>query len=404
MENAKNSIVSDSEVTAQTALMWKYNPIPDFPEPYPEYKSDYEKYDGGEIIAARVRGKKHKHEGANCDDWYDFARLGDWVIAVVSDGAGSKPLSRIGARVSCEAVAASLKKEFSAVKEQYPDIKSDLSRDFSDPAFTSVCQRLAQLVRGSFEVAYSAVEGAYMIRSASSEFEEILGRRAEIKDYSATLLAAVIIPVSNKEHFVISVQIGDGMIASFNKDAPFGEALRILGNADSGSFAGETEFLVSEQARSVGSLCGRTKIQRGRISSLMLMTDGAADDYYPNNPQLLRLYTDLLLNGIIDFPSEAAEKIGGEITPSPVTYPWVNDSSASFSLQYAKNVMAENNIGIEELWENRFGGIVINSSLNAYGISNGETKAERLSVWLDNYVERGSFDDRTLFIINTSEK
>lgn len=405
-ETGANSSLSDKEVTAHTASLWKYNPIPDSPEPYPEYRDSYEKYSGGEIIAARVRGKKHKHEGSNCDDWYDFTRIDDWVIAVVSDGAGSKPLSRIGARVSCEAASACLKKELSELKTKLPDIKSDLSRPFDDPKFNSVCSRLAQLVQDCFSAAYSAVEGAYMIRSGKPEFEEELGRKPDIKDYSGTLLAAVMIPVPSGEHFVIAVQVGDGMIASFNGGADFGNSLRILGSADSGAFAGETEFLVSDKMRTPESLGSRTKIQRGRITSLMLMTDGVADDYYPNNPQLLRLYTDLMLNGIIDFPSmnENAASEAEFKVPEPVAYPWVNDSSVSYSLQYSKNVMKETGEELDKLWDSRFGAVMRRSSLESFGIVNGKTKSERLSVWLDNYVERGSFDDRTLLIINTSER
>lgn len=136
------------------------------------------------------------------------------------------------------------------------------------------------------------------------------------------------------------------------------------------------------------------------------MTDGVADDYYPNNPQLLRLYTDLLLNGVIDFPHKE-ENAASETelkAPEPVAYPWVNDSSVSYSLQYSKNVMKETGDTLEALWDSRFGEVMRRSSLDSFGVDNGKTKSERLSVWLDNYVERGSFDDRTLLIINTSER
>ena len=75
-KDVKNTL-SDREVTEHTASLWKYNPVPDSPEPYPEYRNGYEQYSDGEIIAARVRGKKHKHEGSNCDDWYDFTRIDD---------------------------------------------------------------------------------------------------------------------------------------------------------------------------------------------------------------------------------------------------------------------------------------------------------------------------------------
>ncbi|MBQ8826606.1 MAG: protein phosphatase 2C domain-containing protein [Oscillospiraceae bacterium] len=391
--------LSDAEVTSHTASLWKYNPIPESPEPYPEYLTAYDKKSSSEIIAARVRGKKHKHEGSNCDDWYAFDRAGDWTIAVVSDGAGSKALSRIGAKASCDAVVSSLKTEFTAVTEMCPDIKADLSKAYDDPAFNAACGRLAVLMQNSFGAAFSAVENAYITRAAKSEFEESMGRKPEISDYSGTLLAAVIIPVERGEHFIISVQIGDGMIASVNFNADFENALRLLGNADGGSFAGETEFLTSEQMRNADSLKSRTKILRGKISSVMLMSDGVADDYYPNNPQLLRLYLDLMTNGIIGLPQSAGKECSLKI-PSPVAYPWVNDSDVSYSLQYVKNILSENSIELSALWKERSSGVLKKAALESFDISNGSEKTDRLMVWLDNYVERGSFDDRTLVIIN----
>lgn len=391
--------LSDREVTAHTASLWKYNPVPDSPEPYPEYKNSDDTIGSARIAAARVRGKKHKHEGTNCDDWYEFDRVGDWIIAAVSDGAGSKPLSRIGAKVSCETVISSLKTEFSAVAEMCPDIKEQLSKPFSDGDFNAVCSKLAVIMQNSFAAAFSAVESAYIARSGKPEYEESVGRKPEITDYSGTLLAAVMIPVCGGEHFIISIQVGDGMIASVNAHADLSGALRILGSADSGGFAGETEFLTSAQAVSADSLRSRTRIQRGKVSALMLMTDGVADDYYPNNPQLLRLYLDLMLNGVMDIPSGGES---AEYTPSePVAYPWVNDSDVSYSLQYAKNIMSKNDITLDRLWQRRGEDIIRKSALAAYDISNGSTPSERLSVWLDNYVERGSFDDRTLLVINT---
>ena len=36
-ETAVKEKLSDSEVTTHTASLWKYNPIPSSPEPYPEY-------------------------------------------------------------------------------------------------------------------------------------------------------------------------------------------------------------------------------------------------------------------------------------------------------------------------------------------------------------------------------
>ena len=120
MENNINKL-SDNDVTAHTAAMWKYNPVPESPEPFPEASCDSVSENGFEVIAATVRGKKHKHDGTNCDDFYAFEIFDNAVIAAVADGAGSKLFSRIGAKASCEAVVKYVKARFSAIKRDNPN-------------------------------------------------------------------------------------------------------------------------------------------------------------------------------------------------------------------------------------------------------------------------------------------
>ena len=83
---------------------WTWKPILPGKDNHSEYACQSEILPNGfKILAAWVRGKKHKHEGTNCDDWFEIARSGKWGIIAVSDGAGSKMFSRVGARVACKA-------------------------------------------------------------------------------------------------------------------------------------------------------------------------------------------------------------------------------------------------------------------------------------------------------------
>ena len=50
--------LSDRDVTAHTAAMWKYKPVPESPEPYPESISGFAASAGFSVTAASVRGKK----------------------------------------------------------------------------------------------------------------------------------------------------------------------------------------------------------------------------------------------------------------------------------------------------------------------------------------------------------
>ncbi len=393
--------LSDRDVTAHTAAMWKYKPVPESPEPYPESISGFAASAGFSVTAASVRGKKHKHDGSNRDDSFAFEIIDGMAVAAVSDGAGSKAFSRIGAKAACEAVIKYSKIRLGAIKRDFPNFRRDLGGDIGSADFGKVCSQIAEMLRGSCAEAFAAVEAASEKRLKNPEFEAALDRKPELKDFSCTLLAAVFIPVetaNGKEYLTASIQVGDGMIAAVDENAD--SALIILGDADSGSFAGETEFITSEQFRNPESLMSRTKVRRGKLTSFLMMTDGVADDYYPNNPQLLRLALDLKLNGIM--PVTEAEGTAGSAdtaVPEPVSYPWVNDRDVLYALQYAKNVLSETGLTLEDLWKNK--ALQKRASLSGFGIVHEKDRAEMLTVWLDNYVERGSFDDRTLLMINT---
>lgn len=390
--------LTDRDVTERTAAMWKYNPVPQSPEPYPEFLCEERAEGGFEVIAAAVRGKKHKHDGTNCDDRFAFDFFGGTLVAAVADGAGSKPFSRIGARAACEAVIKCAKARLAAIERGMPSFKENIGKPLDSGDFAAACTEIAGLLRDCCGEAFTAVEAAFEKRRDLPEFEEVIGRKPDVKDFSSTLLAAVALPAGNGEYLTAAIQIGDGMIAAVDENAEYQNALIILGGADSGGFAGETEFITSESMRTDGALKSRTKIRRGKMTSLMLMTDGVADDYYPNDPQLLRLAVDLKLNGIMDINDGGIAFLDEVRLPEPVAYPWVNDGDVKYALQYAKNVLAESGFGLERLWSRR--DVQKRACLESFEIVHEKQRGEMLKLWLDNYVERGSFDDRTLLLVN----
>lgn len=147
--------LSDDEVLAHTAALWKYQDIPQSePEPFPEYMQQETDLPDGRVIAARVRGKQHKHDGSNCDDWYEVANLDGITLLAVADGAGSKKFSRIGARESCRAALGYL----------LHNLAQDKPVDTNDTA--QLTNRLAGLVQQAVLRAYGAVEAAFYTRVA----------------------------------------------------------------------------------------------------------------------------------------------------------------------------------------------------------------------------------------------
>lgn len=389
--------LSDMEVIEHTASIWQYKEIvDDGTEMHSEFHQKRIEKPFGEIIGARVRGKKHKHEGSNCDDYFETAATDDCFIAVVCDGAGSKKFSRIGARSASEAAVAFIKEKLTALFTDLPAIRDGLCADLKSAEFMAACGRVASIVQQSAREAFSAQQKELERIAEDDNYEKALGRKPVLSDLSATFLAAVVIPLEidgKKQNFMACVQIGDGCICAVDQNAPAPACVKLMGEADSGKFSGETDFL-SEKNSENAAIGKKTRVSRGSSDIIMLMSDGAADDYFPAAPMMERLVLDLGLNGIIPMKGELS--VGED--PAPIRFQSVSLSRQSVALQYAKQLLADSSPeAINALWDKR--AALRCHSLEAFRMNIGDTPEERLRVWLDNYNERGSFDDRTLVVI-----
>lgn len=390
----------EKDVIHHTAGMWRYAPVPkDEPDPAPEYLSDYTELPGSRIIAARVRGKKHKHEGTNCDDWYAVSGWNNVTCIAVADGAGSKKYSRIGAKASCEKAVAVLKEKTEELFTAEPALIEVVELPVNDAQFLQLCSRLAYIVQTAAISAREKVQEAHRMRLSEPAFSE-----SKCDDFSSTLLLALIVPAGN-EKLVITCQIGDGLIAILDRKSGYDNAVKIMGNPDSGEFSGETEFLTSSKMQTLEALQSRTKISKGNADLMLMMSDGVADDYFPAKTEVYRLYYDLLVNGILDFKNETSlswEQLTQEQMslfkkiPEPDAYPWVNDPDQKVTLQYTRKICGSMACTYKQLWEDPI--ILQLAHMQLETIRSISAADERLKVWLDNYVERGSFDDRTLVI------
>ncbi len=392
----ENKPLSDREVMEHTANIWKYTEIiDDGTEMHGEFHEKFSKTAFGNIIGARVRGKAHKHNGTNCDDYFETAFTKDFAAAVVCDGAGSQRLSRIGSRVSAENAAGYLKTKLSELFSKDASIKDRLCADISSEEFMSACGSIALLVQNSAKEALKAQNDELLRLENDESYLNVLGRKPVISDMSTTFLAAVVVPLDGgKGRFTACVQIGDGCICALDTKESGERSVKLLGEADSGKFSSETVFL-SQNTVSDAAIASKTRVSRGNSDIIMLMTDGVADDYFPAATMMQRLYIDLCLNGILPM------SVGGETpkSPAPISYPAVSAERQSVALQYAKQLAEDSSPeSMKALWEKR--DMLGAYSLEAYGVSLGEKPEERLRVWLDNYNERTSFDDRTLVIID----
>lgn len=392
-DNTENNVpLTDGEVTAHTASLWRYTPVPEAPEPFPEYKELYEKYSDYSVTAARVRGKKHKHDGSNCDDWFEVSEIGGWIIGAVSDGAGSKRFSRIGARAACTSFVNEVRDNFLAAG-QTEGLSEKLSLPLDNPDFISACTKLTEIMQTAFIHACEAVEQEFESRKNNPEFTA--EGELKLSDFSCTLVTCSVIPLDNGEQLSIAIQAGDGMVCSVSPHEPYSSALTLLGIPDSGDFSGETEFLTSAKIRTPAAVQSRTKLRRSKRSAVMLMSDGVADDYFPNSPKMLNLYLDLMMNGIIPKPSgETSSEIVPDIQPNS----WVNDKDVSYAIAYSEGTAEKSGISMEKLWDMKANLPDPPKSEENLSELSGNA-AEKLCRWLDVYLKRGSFDDRTLMVI-----
>ncbi|MDR0986450.1 MAG: protein phosphatase 2C domain-containing protein [Ruminococcus sp.] len=258
--------------------VWQTLPVPDLPEPHDESACDTAENARFKLTAASVRGRKHKHEGTNRDDFYAFSLKDNYLAVCVCDGAGSKAFSRIGAKLAAKsAVSRNLERLLT------PEVIKVLSGDPSSNDFLTEVSGLASKVRALTCLAYKAVEDGALGRN--NDAPEVFPR--DVSDYSSTFLYALIIPLG-AETLLITLTIGDGNIAAVTPDG-----VKILGVFAAGEYSGETEFLQSDGILAEASLRARTRVIREKIDAIILATDGVADDYFPAEKEFTRLLSDI---------------------------------------------------------------------------------------------------------------
>src|SRR5262245_49981185 len=219
-----------------TGPQWKYVAVPDSePDKHDEYAtiSLTNTADGSRLIGARVRGKKHKHEGTNCDDWFEVRANKHWSLIAVSDGAGSRKYSRVGARASCVAAVQAMEEffKYQPPNQPAPGTAPNTLETIRDFYLDQLCKAV--------QAAYKSVEAAYAQRKDNPEYEIDAApkkRPLDFADLSATLVLAAhaFIKIGDKEHsLVFASQVGDGAVAAVDWDGH----VHMLGVAEGGDYS-----------------------------------------------------------------------------------------------------------------------------------------------------------------------
>ena len=107
-----------------------------------------------------------------------------------------------------------------------------------------------------------------------------------IKDYSTTLIFTLV-KQFEFGYAIASFWVGDGGVGIYNNSA---NELTVLGEPDSGEFAGQTRFLTMSDIFRDGAYVTRIKFKVVKdFTAIVLMTDGITDPKFQTDANLSRI-------------------------------------------------------------------------------------------------------------------
>lgn len=221
---------------------------------------------GPVLLAASQRGRSHAHVGGFRDDDFFLGTMGEWSILAVADGAGSAQRSRRGAQLATRRAGAFIKDKLSG--EEGPAFEVAIVND-SPNAKTE----LYKILGGAAFEAVKAIQA------------EAVSHDLSAKDYATTLLLAIHKPTPIG-HLIAAFWVGDGAVAVYRQ----GNEVNVLGESDSGEFAGQTRFLDQSAVSSWEAIAKRLRYAVvPDFTALALMTDGVSDPKFGTDRDLADL-------------------------------------------------------------------------------------------------------------------
>lgn len=257
--------------------LWKNDPTPSDIDYYkPDDVSASFEFGEHKLIVGSKRGRSHAHEAKPRDDAFEYMFHDEtgWGIIAVADGAGSAKYSRKGSEIACESVIEFFK---NLEKETIGEIESSIQRYLSDESDENR-NKLSSLLGGQL------VKAAFTAQQNIKE--EATKKEAEVKNYSTTLIFALVKKYQNK-YLIASFWVGDGGIGIYDKDK---NEVSVLGTPDSGEFAGQTRFLTMNDIFADSSVYNRIKLKVvENFTALILMTDGITDPKFQTDSNLNKI-------------------------------------------------------------------------------------------------------------------
>jgi hypothetical protein len=243
-----------------------------------EDKQERAGQEGWKLVGASKRGRSHAHDGTcRDDDFVIISPANKWHILAVSDGAGSSQYSREGAKIAVEQSTEILSSKLDEYNDDISRLILEWNNNRSSDKNTIAVQQI--LYKVFSQAIYESIKSIHKTAKENG---------CQYRDLYATLLIAAHKVVTGK-HLVIAYWIGDGALALYKKY----EYIKLLGESDSGEYAGQTRFL-DNKAVNEQDIMSRIRFDcQNSMTALFLMTDGVTDPKFDTDNNLrLQNYWD----------------------------------------------------------------------------------------------------------------
>ena len=225
----------------------------------------------GHIFGVSRRGQSHAMDGSFRDDDFLIETIPEKGVCLfaVADGAGSAKYARQGSKIAVTVAIETMRKLLN-------DSCWNPEEGFNETGAIGIA-----LSRAAWE-SLDAIKREVADRIADQSVGAVT-----IHDYNTTLLLSAVKMHSEGGLQIASFAIGDGAIAWFGDNK-----FSLLSEPDSGEYSSETYFLTTERVWQLANsdakafLNARAKVlsisaEQARCGSLMLMTDGVSDPFFP---------------------------------------------------------------------------------------------------------------------------
>lgn len=222
------------------------------------------------LAAASKRGRSHEHGGGFREDDFFLDVSSGWNVLAVADGAGSARMSRRASQI--------------AVQNAGEFLKVALGDERGTKLEEAVAQSVStsMLDPGAARKAAYPILGGAVLEAVKAIEEEANTNGIPVKDYSTTLILGVHKRTFHG-HLLASYWVGDGGVAAYRK----GLGVEVLGEADSGEFAGQTRFMDRSMVSSYDEILKRIRVTLlDDLTALVLMTDGVSDPMFETDRNL----------------------------------------------------------------------------------------------------------------------